>query len=68
MQEDKQLIDNEADIELNPNSKARFLFLLGFFGFFLFCAGCCYNLLTHKYKSTATMEIPKSSQYDPQYK
>ncbi|KXK42022.1 MAG: hypothetical protein UZ11_BCD004001551 [Bacteroidetes bacterium OLB11] len=43
-------IDNPLDIELNKPSKAKFLFYLGFFGFFVFCIGCNYGLWTRSYK------------------
>lgn len=66
--EHQNTIDNNADIELNKPSKSRFLFLLGFFGFFIFAAGCCYGLWTKSYKSTANIEVPESTQATPKYK
>lgn len=62
------MIENNADIELNRPSTSRFLFLLGFFGFFLFAAGCCYGLFTKKYDSNADVKVQESSLYAPQYK
>ncbi len=62
------LIDNEADIELNKPSKSRFLFFLGFFGFFLFMVGCFTGLYTERYDSNADVEVPESATYNPKYK
>jgi hypothetical protein len=62
------IVENHADIELSKPSKSRFLFLLFFFGFFLFVGGCTYGLWTFKYKSTADIEVPESTQYNPKYK
>ena len=39
MDKHSEFIDNPVDIELNKPSKSRFLFLLGFFGFFVFFIG-----------------------------
>ncbi len=61
-------LDNQADIELNKPSKSRFLFLLGFFGFFIFAwAGCC-NLYEHGYKKNDNITVPSSTSYEPTYK
>ena len=62
------VVDNKSDIELNKPSKSRFLFLLGFFGFFIFAWAGCYNLYTHKFKSNADVKVPESTLYDPKYK
>ncbi len=64
----QEFIDNPVDIELNKPSKARFLFLLGFFGFFLFAIGCNYGLWTRSYKSTEKIEVPESTKANPKYK
>lgn len=64
----ENLIDNPADIELSKPSKARFLFLLFFFGIFIFSWAGCYNLWEHKFKSIEDVEVPKSSLYQPEYK
>ncbi len=63
-----QELENGADIELSKPSKARFLFLLGFFGFFLFTWVGCYSLSTHSYKSNADVDVPANTSYDPKYK
>jgi hypothetical protein len=70
MQQNNQenLLDNEADIELNKPSKSRFLFLLFFFGFFIFAWAGCYNLWEHSYDTHTDVEAPKSSLYQPEYK
>ena len=68
MQHNNQEIDNQADIELSKPSKSRFLFLLFFFGFFIFCWAGCYNLWQHSFKSYGAEETPKSSLYQPEYK
>ncbi|HTM65252.1 MAG TPA: hypothetical protein VL093_02955 [Flavipsychrobacter sp.] len=64
----ENLIDNHADIELSKTSKSRFLFLLSFFGYFIFLFAGCYNLWQHRYQKNDTIEAPKSSLYSPEYK
>ena len=64
----ENLVENPADIELNKPSKARFLFLLGFFGIFIFAWAGCYNLWDHSYDKNYKAEAPKSSLYQPEYK
>lgn len=61
-------IDNPADIELSKPTKSRFLFLLGFFGFFIFAWAGCYNLAEHGYKKNDNVAIPDNTLYDPKYK
>lgn len=61
-------VENPADIELNKPSKSRFLFLLFFFGFFIFAWSGCYNLWEHKYESSENVEIPENTLYEPKYK
>ena len=61
-------LDNTADIELNRPSKSRFLFLLFFFGFFIFAWAGCYNLHEHKFQPNADTEVPESTLYEPKYK
>ncbi len=63
-----QEIDNPADIELNKPSKSRFLFLLSFFGFFIFAWAGCYNLYEHKYQKNDNMTVPDNTLYEPKYK
>jgi hypothetical protein len=65
--EENQL-DNPADIELNKPSKSRFLFLLFFFGLFIFAWAGCYNLYEHSYQSNKDIEVPDNTKYDPKYK
>ena len=62
------LVDNPADIEVNKPSKSRFLFLLFFFGFFIFAWAGCFNLWTHRYQNPEVENVPKSSLYQPDYK
>jgi len=64
----EQLIDNTADIELNKPSKSRFLFLLFFFGFFIFAWSGCYNLYEHSYQKNSDVTVPDNTLYDPKYK
>ena len=60
---------NPADIELSKPSKSRFLFLLFFFGLFIFSWAGCYNLYEHKFQKSNDVEnAPKSSLYNPEYK
>ncbi len=61
-------IDNQYDIELNKPSKSRFLFLLSFFGFFIFAWAGCYNLYEHKYQRNDKITAPDNTLYDPKYK
>ena len=61
-------IDNPVDLELSKPSKAKYLFYLGFSGFFIFAVGCNYGLWTRSYKSTQKIEVPESTQYNPKYK
>lgn len=63
----EELMDNFADIEYSKPSKARFLFQLFFFGFFIFMIAVFYGLYTHKYESNAGIKVQPSSQYQPQY-
>ena len=62
------LIDNEADIEINKPSKSRFLFLSFFFGMFIFSWAGCYSLWEHRYSNPEVENVPKSSLYQPEYK
>ena len=61
-------LDNPADIELNKPSKSRFLFLLGFFGIFIFAWAGCYNLYEHKYQKNDNITVPGNTLYEPTYK
>ena len=61
-------IDNPADIELNKPSKSRFLFLLFFFGIFIFAWAGCYNLYEHKFQPNADIPVPENTSYEPKYK
>lgn len=61
-------LENRADLELTKPSKARFLFLLGFFGLFLFSWASCGTLYTYSYKSNADVKVPENTMYDPKYK
>ncbi len=63
-----QLLDNPADIELNKPSKSRFLFLLFFFGFFIFAWSGCYNLYEHHFDANKDVEVPDNTKYNPSYK
>ena len=61
-------IDNPADIELNKPVKSRFLFLLSFFGFFIFAWAGCYNLHEHQYQKNDDITVPGNTLYEPTYK
>lgn len=63
-----EFIDNPVDIEISKPSKAKFLFYLGFFGFFLFAVGCNYGLWTRSFKSTEKIEVPENTLSNPKYK
>lgn len=63
-----KIVDNPADIELNKPSKSRFLFLLGFFCFFIFCWAGCANLYEHKFLKNDDVKVPENTLYDPKYK
>jgi hypothetical protein len=58
-------LDNPADIELNKPSKSRFLFLLSFFGFFIFAWAGCYNLYEHHYQKNDNITVPSNTLYEP---
>jgi hypothetical protein len=60
-------INNSADIELSKPSKARFLFLLSFFGFFIFAWAGCYNLYQHHYQKNDSVVVPDNTLYEPKY-
>lgn len=64
----EHLIDNEADIELSKPSKSRFLFLLFFFGYFIFILAGCYNLYEHKFQKNDDIKVPDNTLYEPKYK
>ncbi|MGN6567812.1 MAG: hypothetical protein ACTHJ0_07665 [Flavipsychrobacter sp.] len=64
----EHLIDNEADIELSKPSKSRFLFLLFFFGYFIFILAGCYNLYEHKFEKNDNIQVPDNTLYEPKYK
>lgn len=61
-------LENRADLDLTKTSKARFLFLLGFFSMFLFFWACCGTLYTYSYKSNKDVKVPESATYDPKYR
>lgn len=61
-------LDNPADIELNKPSKSRFLFVLCFFGIFIFAWSGCYNLWEHKYQKNDDIKVPDNTLYEPKYK
>ncbi len=66
--QDTSLLDNELDIKTSKPATSRFLFLLGFFGFFIFAWVGCYSLATHSYK-TADVPVNESSLITgPKYK
>lgn len=60
--------ENPIDIEYDKPSKSRFLFLLSFFGIFIFSWAGCYNLYEHKYDSNADVVVPDNTLYEPKYK
>lgn len=61
-------LDNPHDIEHDKPSKSRFLFLLCFFGFFIFAWSGCYNLWEHKYQKNDNITVPDNTLYEPKYK
>ena len=61
-------IDNPHDIEYSKPTKSRFLFLLSFFGFFIFAWAGCYNLYEHQYVKNDKVTVPGNTLYDPTYK
>lgn len=63
-----QELDNPNDIELSKPTKSRFLFLLSFFGFFIFAWAGCYNLYEHKYVKNDKINAPDNTLYEPKYK
>jgi hypothetical protein len=61
-------IDNPNDIGLNKPSASRFLFLLSFFGFFIFAWAGCYSLYQQKYVKNDNITVPGNTLYNPTYK
>lgn len=61
-------LDNPADMQLSKPSTSRFLFLLGFFGIFIFAWSGCYNLYTHKFQKNDNITVPDNTLYEPKYK
>jgi hypothetical protein len=71
MQHNQELhtdLPNPADIEYSKPSKSRFLFLLFFFGFFIFAWAGCYNLYEHKFQKNDNIPAPDNTLYEPKYK
>ena len=64
----KPELDNTNDIALNKPSASRFMFLLSFFGFFIFAWAGCYNLYEHKTQKPDNTPVPGSTLYEPTYK
>ena len=60
--------DNPIDIQHDKPSKSRFMFLLGFFGFFIFAWSGCYNLYQHQYPKNNDVKVPDNTLYEPKYK
>jgi len=61
-------LDNPMDINHDKPSKSRLMFLLGFFGFFIFAWSGCYNLYEHKYPKNENVNVPDNTLYEPKYK
>ena len=61
-------IANNADIEYSKPSKSRFLFLLFFFGFFIFAWSGCYKLSQFSFKNNEDIKVPENTLYEPKYK
>ncbi len=68
MSDQLNFIPNKADIDYSKPSKSRYLFLLFFFGFFFYVTGCSMALYSHRYKPALDVEVPTSTQYNPEYK
>ena len=61
-------LDNPMDMKHDKPSKSRFMFLLCFFGFFIFAWAGCYNLYEHKYQKNDNVSVPDNTLYEPKYK
>lgn len=61
-------VPNTQDIEYSKPTKSRFLFVLFFFGFFIFCWAGCYNLYEHKFQKNEDIPAPGNTLYEPVYK
>lgn len=68
MEHNQPILENELDLNTNKPKSSRFLFLLGFFGIFVFAWAGCANLYTHKFKSGKDVQVNESSKYEPKYK
>lgn len=62
------VVDNPSDIELNKPSKSRFLFLLFFFGYFIFAWAGCYSLHNFSFHNNKDIAVPDNTKYNPSYK
>jgi len=63
-----ELLENSSDIRSSKTSASRLFFLLGFFGYFVFCWAGCYSLFQHKFKDNSDVKVPGNTLYDPKYK
>lgn len=61
-------VDNRSDINYSKPSRSRYMFLLGFFCYFIFAWAGCYNLYTHRFKSNKDVQVPENTLYNPKYK
>lgn len=68
LQDQNLLEDNEADMKHSKTSSSRFMFLLGFFGIFIFAWSGCFNLHQHKFvKQADEVKVNESSLFSPKY-
>jgi len=61
-------LDNPMDITRSRPSKSKFIFYIGFFGFFIFAWAGCYNLYVHHYPKNDDIKVPDNTLYEPKYK
>lgn len=68
--QDQGYEDNPLDMRLDKVKTSRFIFLLGFFGIFIFAWAGCYNLYQHKFYSPKKniIKVNESSKLIPEYK
>lgn len=69
-EQEQEYADNPLDMKLDKVKSSRFLFLLGFFGIFIFSWAGCYNLYQHKFYSPSknVIKVNESSKLTPEYK
>jgi hypothetical protein len=59
---------DDKDFRKNWVNSSRFLFYVTVLCFLAFVVGCSYRLYKQRWKGKPDVEVPESTQYNPQYK